>query len=200
MWSKEEEDNKLRLGKGDNGYETENQHTVDRQEENNVPEILEDSALLHLHTRTPIKDWYEGERWPPTERYEEVDGVRKEKERLTPDHQPPDHIFSFPSLPGFMQPSVGQCWFMKPGGRRPKRRKGYRRTNIFSYRSRFLSSKKWIVNETWILLVEDQWKDGLAFQPQLIIEDLSGKNLWNEVNTRRINLHQPSVEIARARD
>ena len=44
------------------------------------------------------------------------------------------------------------------------RRKGYRRTNIFSYRSRFLSSKKWIVNETWILLVEDQWKDGLAFQ------------------------------------
>ena len=74
-------------------------------------------------------------------------------------------------------------------------RKGYRRTNIFSYRSRFLSSKKWIVNETWILLVEDQWKDGLAFQPQLIIEDLSGKNLWNEVNTRRINLHQPSVEM-----
>ena len=48
-----------------------------------------------------------GDPWPPTKRYEEVDGVRKEKERLTPDHQPPDHIFSFPSLPGFMQPSVG---------------------------------------------------------------------------------------------
>jgi hypothetical protein len=33
-------------------------------------------------------------------------------------------------------------------------------------------------------LVEVQISDGLAFQPQLIIEDLSGKNLWNE----RINL------------
>ena len=28
---------------------------------------------------------------------EEVDGVRKEKERLTPDHQPPDHIFDLRS-------------------------------------------------------------------------------------------------------
>ena len=30
----------------------------------------------------------------PTKRYEEVDGVRKEKERLTTDHQPQHHIFS----------------------------------------------------------------------------------------------------------
>ena len=37
-------------------------------------------------------------------------------------------------------------------------------------------------------LIEDQISDGLAFQPQLIIEDLSGKNLWNE----RINLHLPT--------
>ena len=29
----------------------------------------------------------------PTKRYEEVDGVRKEKERLTTDHQPQHHIF-----------------------------------------------------------------------------------------------------------
>ena len=39
--------------------------------------------------------------------------------------------------------------------------------------------KLWLLEgEPIIKRMEKHW---LAFQPQLIIEDLSGKNLWNEV-------------------